>query len=56
LFREFRSGPGSLPGFSARISDAINVLTDEIAASLDEHTGGDYSDVSATGPCTPMDS
>jgi glutamate dehydrogenase len=43
LFREFRSLPGSLPDFSARISLAINRLTDAVADSLDEQTGGDYS-------------
>lgn len=44
LFREFRSLPGSLPHFSARISSAINRLTDAIAEDLDARTGGDYKD------------
>jgi glutamate dehydrogenase len=43
LFREFRTLPGSLPDFSRRQSEAINRVTDAIAADFDERTGGDYS-------------
>jgi glutamate dehydrogenase len=48
LFREFRNLPGALPHFSKRISNAINTLTDAIAACLPDQysfeakTGSDH--------------
>ena len=36
LFREHNTFPGALPEFSARISNAINAVTDAVAAEMDD--------------------